>query len=437
MDISDTPKQAATDVEARQRAFDEEVQKNFRWNFVANILYGLFGTTGWRLIFAPTFVPDYMYKLGGSNMFVGLLLSIGGVSRFLTPPLIAPLVEHQPYIKRKAVQIGMLMRSQVLLMALAGFFLPIRLNMVFFFLFFALFNMFLGMQNVVYNTVMAKVIPVDRRGRFIGLREFLGGITASLVAVVAGKMIDSLTFPHSYAATYLLAFVLTFLGLVCFGFSREPATPSALRKIPLLERLRSMPKLVRGDKNFAYYCVCRAIGSLALMSSPFLILYAGSKMVIGGEQLGQLTFCYFMAQTSINLFMGRIADRAGFRLVFIISVIIWTVAMAMLTLAPASYALMILVFIALGCGVGGFNMSMSNMVLEFGDTAELPMRLAVVNSIGEMATAVGPLAAGFLADYVSYRSVFVISIICTISALLVMQFRVVEPRYAGAQAAAD
>jgi MFS family permease len=418
------------DQQAREKAFDEEVQRNFRWNFIVNLLYGLFGTTGWRLIFAPTFVPDYVYKLGGSNFIVGLLLSVGGLSRFLTPPFIAPLVEHQPYIKRKAVLIGMLMRSQVLLMAIAGFFFPRHWNILSFFLFFSLFNMFLGMQNVVYNTVMAKVIPVASRGRFIGVREFLGGVTAALVALVAGKLIDSLEFPHSYAATYLLAFIFTFLGLVFFGFSKEPATPSALRKIPLLERLKSMPELVRKDKNFGNYCICRGIGSLALMSNPFMILYVGAKMRIGGEQLGQLTFCYFVAQTSINLFFGRIADRRGFRLVFIISVAIWSLAMAALIILPMTYALAAIVFFALGAGFGGFNMSMQNMVLEFGNTAELPMRLAVVNSIGEMATSVGPLLAGFLADNVSYRSVFAISIVCTIAALLVMRYRVSEPRYA-------
>ena len=421
----------------REQTFNDEVNRNFRWNFGVNLMYGLFGTTGWRLIFAPTFVPDYMFKLGGSNLIVGLLLSIGGASRFLTPPIIAPLVEHQPFIKRKAVLIGMLMRSQVLLMALAGFFFPRNLNILSFFLFFSLFNMFLGMQNVVYNTVMAKVIPVARRGRFIGVREFLGGVTAALVALAAGKMIDSLEFPHSYAATYLLAFCFTFVGLICFSFTREPATPSRLRKIPLLERLRSMPSLVRQDRNFANYCICRGIGSLALMSNPFLILYVGNKMHIGGAQLGQLTFCYFTAQTCINLFFGRIADRRGFRHVFIISVLIWTLAMATLIVTPPSYALAAVIFFALGAGVGGFNMSMQNMVLEFGDTAELPMRLAVVNSIGELATAVGPLLAGFLADNVSYRSVFAISIVCTTAALLVMRFRVAEPRYAGAETAAE
>ena len=418
-----------SDTSAVQKTFDEDVRRNFRWNYVVNLLYGLFGTTGWRLIMAPTFVPDYIYKLGGSNLIVGLLLSIGGLSRFVTPPLVASYVEHEPLLKKKALLIGTSMRVQVLLIAVAGFFFAPHLNLISFFVFFSLFNIFLGMQNVVYNTVMAKVIPVDKRGRFIGWREFVGGITAVFVALAAGSLIENLEFPHGYASTYLLAFVLTFIGLMFFAMSREPATPVVLKKIPLLERLRSIPVLLRDDKDFANYCICRAVGSLALMSNPFMILYAANSMKISGHQLGQLTSCYFLAQTSINLFMGRIADRSGFRRVFIISVAIWTIAMIALVLTPASYALVVTVFLALGAGVGGFNMSMSNMVLEFSDTAELPMRLGVVNSIGEMATAIGPLVAGLLADSVSYRSVFIISIACTVTALAVMYFRVTEPRY--------
>lgn len=420
--------QALSDKSAKERAFNDEVRRNFRWNFTVNMLYGLFGTTGWRLIMAPTFVPDYMFKLGGSNTLVGLLLFFGGFSRFLTPPLTAPLVEHQPRIKGKAVVIGSLMRSQVLLMALGGFFLPPRLNLISFFIFFSLFNMFLGMQNVVYNTVMAKVIPVETRGRFIGLREFAGGVTASLVALVAGYLIKTLVFPHSYAATYLLAFVLTCAGLVFFAFSREPAAPVVLAKSPLFERLRSLPALLRADKNFASYCLCRAVGSFALMSNPFLILYAGNKMPITGKELGQLTFCYFIAQTCVNLLLGRVADRNGFRRVFLISVSIWTLALVMLVAAPASYSLAVAVFLALGAGVGGFNMAMSNMVLEFGDTAGMPMRIALVNSIGEISSAIGPLIAGFLADNVSYKSVFSLSILFTLLALAIMYSRVTEPR---------
>jgi MFS family permease len=369
-----------------------------------------------------------MGELGGSNTIVGLLLFCGGISRFLTPPLTASLVEHEPLMKRKSVLVGSLMRSQILFMALAGFLLPRWLNLIEFFVFFSLFNLFLGMQHVVYNTVMSKVIPVNRRGRFIGQRNFLGGVSAALVGLIAGSFIENLEFPHGYAATYLLAFCFTCIGLVFFAFSREAESPAVSKKKPVFQRLRAIPSLIRQDRNFANYMLCCAIGSLALMSNPFIILYVGNQLSLSGHELGGIFFFFNISRTSVNLLFGPIADRKGFRLVFMLSVGVWVSAMIALVLAPISYVLAVLFFVAIGAGVAGFRMSMNNMVFEFGDTAERPMRIAVVNSVGELANAIGPLVAGFLADAISYKSVFTISILCATSALFLMYSRVTEPR---------
>jgi MFS family permease len=111
-----------------------------------------------------------------------------------------------------------------------------------------------------------------------------------------------------------------------------------------------------------------------------------------------------------------------------LSVCIWASAMLALIIVPISYTLALAFFIALGSGLAGFRMSMNNMVFEFGDTAERPMRIAVVNSVAEFSNAVGPLIAGIMADMISYKSVFGLSILCTILALVLMYRRVTEPR---------
>ena len=84
--------------------------------------------------------------------------------------------------------------------------------------------------------------------------------------------------------------------------------------------------------------------AFALMANPFFILYVGNNMPISGIRLGQLTFVFFMAQTTINLFFGRIADRSGFRRVFVISTALWTLAILVVVLAPMSYPLAVVVF---------------------------------------------------------------------------------------------
>jgi MFS family permease len=421
-----------SEISEQQKTFDEDVHRNIRWNFTLNLLYGLFGTTGWQLIMAPLFVPAYVKELGGTNTIVGLLLFCGGISRFVTPLVTAPLVEHKQFMKRTSVIVGSFMRAQVLFMALAGFFLSRWWNLTAFFIVFSLFNLFMGAQHVVYQTVMSKVIPVDRRGRFMGLRNFLGGVSVSLVAFIAGSFIENLAFPDSYAATYLLAFGLTSVGLVFFAFSREPATPTVLKKTPILERLRSVPSMIREDRNFGNYMACCAVGSFALMSNPYFINYVNSELDISGSQFGLIAACFYMSRTASNLILGPIADRKGFRLVFILSAGLWISAMIAVVILPMSFLLAIFFFMAFGAGMSGYRMSMNNMVFEFGTTAERPMRIAVVSSVIELSNAFGPLLAGFLADEVSYHIIFIISIVCAISALFMMFTLVTEPRNASA-----
>jgi MFS family permease len=63
-----------------------------------------------------------------------------------------------------------------------------------------------------------------------------------------------------------------------------------------------------------------------------------------------------------------------------------------------------------GAGVGGFILAGSNLVLEFGTERERAMRIATHNASTELAGMVGFLTAGLLADGVSFRSAFLVSI---------------------------
>ena len=57
--------------------YQAEVARHYRWNLGAHLLYGLFGTTGWRLITAPTFVPEYMFRYEfGDDAALGMRIAV-------------------------------------------------------------------------------------------------------------------------------------------------------------------------------------------------------------------------------------------------------------------------------------------------------------------------------------------------------------------------
>jgi predicted MFS family arabinose efflux permease len=411
----------AADADARYAA---EVARNYRWNLGAHLLYGLLGTTGWRLITAPTFVPEYMFRLGGSNVAVGLLLFAGGIGRFLSPLAGAAYVAHRPLVKRTAIVIGSGMRFQVLGMALAALFLPARANYIAFFVLYCAFSVLNGLQTVVYGVLMAKVIPLARRGRFIGLRDFAGGATAAGVAWLAARVLRDMAFPASYGVTYLVAFAFTSLGLVCFAAIREPRAPVLGVPRSFTATVRGVPRLLARDRRFAWYCVARGIGALALMAAPYFIIAAGRFLPHDPGNTGRLSVAYFSANTLANLLWGQLADRVGFRGVFLAAAAVWLAALGVALSAPSTLAAVTALFVLVGCGQGGMQMASMNLVYEFGDGAGLGVRLAVVNTLGELMAAIAPLAGGVIADRWSYEALYGVAIACTLAAAATMYARV-------------
>jgi len=87
-----------------------------------------------------------------------------------------------------------------------------------------------------------------------------------------------------------------------------------------------------------------------------------------------------------------------------------------------------LVFAVLGAGLGGFQMSAQNLVLEFGSRRNLPMRIAVANSASELVAAVGALLGAALTVVVSFAVIFQIALAFQAAALVVVGLWVDEPR---------
>jgi MFS family permease len=337
-------------------------------------------------------------------------------------------------VKRTAVVVGSGMRFQVLGMALAALFLPPRANFAVFFLLYCAFSVLNGLQTVVYGVLMAKVIPLARRGRFIGLRDFAGGATAAAVAWVAARYLSAFHFPVSYGVTYLVAFAFTSLGLVCFAAIREPRSPVVQEPRSFATLLRGVPALLAADHPFAWYCVARGLGALALMAAPYFIIAAGRFLPHDPANIGRLSVAYFIANTLANLAWGQLADRAGFRAVFLAAAAVWVAALGVALAGPQTFAAATALFVLVGCGQGGMQMASINLVYEFGDDAALGVRIAVVNALGELMAAVAPLVGGIIADRWSYDALYAVALACTLAAVTAMYTRVRRaiPRHAPA-----
>ncbi|MGH0031835.1 MAG: MFS transporter [Myxococcota bacterium] len=417
----------ASTVSAEQR-FDAEVRSHLRRNYLAHLAHGLLGQTGMRLLNAPTFIPAYVFALSGSELAVGVARGLQYLGMFLSPIVGATVIEHRRRVLPVGFTVGALMRVQILGLALAGLFLAPPGPLYACFLFLGLFGVFLGVQGVVFNFLVSKVVPVDVRGRLMGLRNALSGLTAFAVSLYAGsRLIEDDVLGNGYAATFLLAFALTSVGLLMLLFVREPESPGVRQATAVTQRLRELPALLRQDPEFTRYFLARALAVTGRMAMPFYILYAQAELTISATRLGELTAAFVLAQSVGNLGWGAVADRAGFRAVFLASLSTWMLS-AVALLATSGYGWLLLVFVGLGAGQGGFQMSAQNLVLEFGSRQNLPLRIAVANSASELVAAVGAVGGGARGLLVSHTAVFLVAITAQSVAIALVFFGVREPR---------
>jgi predicted MFS family arabinose efflux permease len=239
-----------------------------------------------------------------------------------------------------------------------------------------------------------------------------------------------------YAATFFLAFLLTTAGLVALRLIlREPDPPSLRPRASLQTRLRQAPALLRDDRGFAWFMVARTLAMGIRVGQPFFFLYAAHALGLSpiedpqafGAMLAVFSLAYMGADTVLNLVWGYLADRQGFRSTLVISLWIGVLALILLGFGRG-YAAMVIALIGLGASQSGYVMSTINIVLEFGDPRDVPMRMALSNTAEAAMGALAPVLGGLLVLLGGYETAFVGAGACLVAALVVLHVRVVEPR---------
>lgn len=419
------------DLQVREAAYEKFVWDNLKRNYLGNYLHGMLGMTGFRLVNAPTFLPAYLHQISGSNSIVGLGLALQQVGGVISPIFGATKIEHRKTVMPAAMWMGGLARTAVLGIAVSGWLLrgtPLIASVLFFML---MFGVFMGAQRVVFSLLIAKVIPISRRGRLQAWRNATGSLIAAALAYFAGRwFIGPNLFGNGYGVTFVCAFVLTTLGLWALQLLlKEPEPPTTRTQGRFRDRLREFPRLISEDKAYAFFLLVQMLTTSARLATPFYILYVGASIHMTGATLGLLSLAFIGADALSNLVWGYLGDKTGFRLVLLLSIITWIAATVLLLNIHTSGAIF-LAFFGLGAAQSGYNMAAQTMILEFGQRDDLPMRIAVSATAESITATLGPLIGGQLADVLGYDTVFGISIGVLVAALVILVLLVKEPRTA-------
>lgn len=411
----------------------QQVERNFRHNFIVNALDGTFYWFGYSFIAPAVILPLYISHFTDNPLIIGLIPTIN-TAGFLLPQLFTSnFIQRAPLKKFFPVNLGFFTeRLPVFLLAPSALFLAVAnplLALIAFFVLYTWYSLGAGLIIVGWQDMIAKIIPVERRGRFFGITNFAGNASGILGAMAVPFVLEQFEFPQGYVMAFVAAGVLVFFSWFCLALAREPAVPSSRPRVSQIEYIRSLPALLRKDANFNRYLVFSIVNAVSGMAIGFLVVYSAQQWNLSDSQAGAYGITMQIGQAVSNLFFGFLADRKGHKLSLEISVLCGVISFALAVLAPDPLWFYPVFFLR-GAAFAGAIISGIAIVMEFSQPEDRPTYIGLANTIPGIFSAIAPMVGGWLAGGFGYPVLFVISGAVGALAYALLRWSVKEPRLA-------
>lgn len=412
--------------------FNREVERNFRWNFSVNLLDISFIMFGLSLISRETVIPLLMSQLTDSTIVIGLLPAVYSLGIYL-PQLFGAgyaegMVRKKPFV---AFWGGIGERLPYLLCGIVVFFLAIpapTVALTLIILLFGISGASAGFATPAWFDMIAKVIPLRRRGLFTGVGHGLGALMGVAGAAVIGVVLERWAFPQGYALLFVLAFAAMALSWVGLVLNREPPSPTVHETKSMREYLRRLPGVLRADRNFAAYMASMVVSRLGTMAGGFFLVDGVARYNLGGAEVGLLTGLLVGCQAILNPIWGVIGDRHGHKIVLVCGSLALALAPLVAALSPSWYGLVVAFFL-LGAFISADSASFLTIIPEFCSDAERPTYIGLTNTLLAPATTLAPLIGGALAAVLGYPPMFIIAAVAAFIGAAMLVAGVHEPRH--------
>ncbi len=412
--------------------FEREVKRNYRFNAVVNWLDGTCFWFGYSFIAPTTVLPLYVSHFTDSKLVIGLLSMLSATGWLLPQLFTANWVERLPRKKVVAVYLGFFTERLPLFLMVPAAWFALRaptLSLILFFILFGWHIVGAGAVAVGWQDMLAKVIPLDRRGRFFGLTNFGGTATGVLGAAAVGWMLDRYDFPYGYVWCFAAAATFIFISWCFLSLTREPAQVNQGPIVPQREYWRRLPSILHEDANFRRYLLSRLVIAMGGMAVGFLTVYAVQRWRLPDSQAGSFTVSMLIGQALCNLLFGALADRRGHKLVLEVATLLGALSAGLAGLAPVP-AWFYLVFVFSGASYAGFYLSGTMIAFEFSSPAVRPTYIGLNNTVTGIVAAIAPVIGGWLAGMVGYRALFAMAFAFGLVGFGLLHWTVREPRRA-------
>ena len=380
-------------MEASQNKQHEEIAVRKSLNLSIKDGVAFAATTG----FGDNYLNPFAVALGASNLQIGLLSSFNQ----LVPSLVqfkAADITDRLGSRKKAIVLSVFFQALMLIPIAIIPYLPQPIQIYALICFSTLYLLFASFVTPPWGSLMADLVPGEKRGEFFSKRGRYVGLTTVISAFLAGYIL------HLFKKQSLTGFTIIFLVALasryvsCYFLNRMHEPPLEVKQ----EHYFSFTEFVRrlNVGNFGKYVMFHSSFSFAVfLASPFFPVF----ML---RDLGFSYITYAIVTTTVPLasivavsYWGRRADAIGNRRIIKICTLVVSVLPAMWLFSRNVYFLLLIQALA-GIFWAGFNLCSSNFIYDSVIPEKRTRCISYFNTINGLSVCTGTFLGGFLATHI-------------------------------------
>jgi MFS family permease len=418
------------------------VIKDFRWNMIFVILFEFIWGMGLPFALTAVIVPAYLNFLDAPKVVIGIVTALGVI---LTPmQLIAIRWMGGRNRKYKLWLIYSLCGISYLLFGLFGCILPLEAKTLKIILFISMsFIFWIGVIfcDPVYRSLLIDNCPLERRGFMFGLQAAGLGLGGLINIYPAQWLYQTWSSPDNYHYALIVSGFFLTISTAAIAFIRDHVDPvrlindSEAEKLSIILEVYQLLKRMWKMINYRIFLFFLIILTGGISLTPFMVTYTSDILSTPAGLDRWFNYAFLLSLPVSGFALGFVADRWGYRLVFILlsSMLIFAFLMAIFT---GKFWIVLVAYGVVSIVSAKFTSVICNISVELLPRENPAQLVAAANIFSIPVSVILPALAGRILDINQitghmkdgYTAVFMIGILLAIIAGLGALFLVQEPR---------
>ncbi len=302
-----------------------EAEKHYPRNFAAMTLYQSLMQIGWVFKTESVVVSRFVTSLASHPLLISALPILSRLPQSLAQFWFLDAVDRAPRKTPLLIAATAVFTAAWGLIAAALLFgnnLSDGALLALFFLLYAVSWTGFGVERVVNRVMMAKLIPVQRRGRVFAIGNSVGRFSSLASAgLIAALMSRAGSFRADFSLLFGCAFLFFLLSLTGQTFFKEPPGAQPLERLTLQQIVKSGARILKEDADFRRLFGAAVIHAMSIHLFMFYTAYAKTWspdpafQAALGRTLGHSLAAQHLVVGLLSLLLGWLVDWKGNRVV--------------------------------------------------------------------------------------------------------------------------